>query len=87
MERKGRKNMTTILKMIFSIVKTVFTIFWKIVKHLAGPMRESCKSLWKVAKMLYKNHQEKKAAGEVLGNEVVAGAAENAAAAQEDEKA
>ena len=78
--------MTTILKMIFSIVKTVFTIFWKIVKHLAGPMRESCKSLWKVAKMLYKNHQEKKAAGvavtEGKGNEVVAGAAESTIATQ-----
>ena len=91
MERKGRKNMTTILKMIFSIVKTVFTIFWKIVKHLAGPMRESCKSLWKVGKMLYQNHQEKKAAGvavtEGKGNEVVAGAAESTIATQEDEKA
>lgn len=90
MERKGRKNMTTIMKMIFSIVKTVFTIFWKIVKHLAGPMRESCKSLWKVGKMLYQNHQEKKAAGiaasEGQGNEVVAGAAESTVATQEDEK-
>ena len=91
MERKGRKNMTTIMKMIFSIVKAVFTIFWKIVKHLAGPMRESCKSLWKVGKMLYQNHQEKKAAGiaasEGQGNEVVAGAAESTVATQEDEKA
>ncbi len=83
--------MTTILKMIFSIVKTVFTIFWKIVKHLAGPMRESCKSLWKVAKMLYKNHQEKKAAGvaasEGNGNEFVAGTTESTVSTQEDEKA
>lgn len=75
--------MTTIMKMIFSIVKTVFTIFWKIVKHLAGPMRESCKSLWKVGKMLYQNHQEKKAAG--MAENVDEGVAEKAEA--EGEKA
>ena len=51
----------TLIKMFFGVVKTLFTICWRIVKFLSGPMRDSLKGLWNLVKLLYKNHKEKKA--------------------------
>ena len=54
--------MTTIIKMIISVITMVFKIAWRIVKHLCKPMWESIKDLCKGSWELYKERKAKKAA-------------------------
>ena len=54
--------MMTFMKMIFSIVKILLTICWKIVKWLSGPMCDSLKDLGKGIKNQYKERKEMRAA-------------------------
>ena len=58
--------MTTIIKMLFSILSMVLKLFWKIIKFLSGPMRDSIKDLWKASWELYKARKAQKAAS--VGN-------------------
>ncbi len=53
--------MTTIMKMLFSIVSMVLKMTWKIVKFLSGPMMDSLKGLWKASWELYKKRKEMRA--------------------------
>ena len=50
------------MKMLFSIVGMVLKLFWKIIKFLSGPMRDSLKDLWKASWDLYKARKAQKAA-------------------------
>ena len=58
--------MTTIMKMLFGLMKMVFLICWKILKIICGPMKDSLKSLgkgiWEIIKERYKKRKEAKAA-------------------------
>lgn len=61
--------MTTIMKMLFSIVSMVLKLSWKIIKFLSGPMLHSIKDLCKASWSCYKERKEKKAANNVTSAE------------------
>ena len=54
--------MTTIIKMIVSIMSMVLKIIWRIIKFICGPMWESIKDLCKTSWKLYKERKAQKAA-------------------------
>ncbi len=58
--------MTTIMKMLFGLMKMVFLICWKILKIICGPMKDSLKGLgkgiWEIIKERYKKRKEAKTA-------------------------
>lgn len=58
--------MTTIMKMLFALMKMVFLICWKILKIICGPMKDSLvhigKGIWEIIKERYKKRKEEKAA-------------------------
>ena len=54
--------MSTIMKMLFSILSTLLKITWRIIKVLGKPMWESIKSLCKASWELYKEKKAQKAA-------------------------
>lgn len=58
--------MTTIMKMLFGLMKMVFMICWKILKIICGPMKDSLKGLgkgiWEIIKERNKKRKEEKAA-------------------------
>ena len=58
--------MTTIMKMLFGLMKMVFLICWKILKIICGPMKDSLvhigKGIWEIIKERYRKRKEEKAA-------------------------
>ena len=54
--------MSTIMKMLFSILSTLLKITWRIIKFLGKPMWESIKGLCKSSWELYKEKKAQKAA-------------------------
>lgn len=58
--------MTAIMKMLFSVMKIVFLICWKLLKILCAPMinnlKDLGKTIWKAIKESYKKRKEAKAA-------------------------
>ena len=54
--------MTTIIKMMVSIMSMMLKIAWRIIKFLCGPMWDSVKSLCKSSWELYKQKKVQKAA-------------------------
>ena len=54
--------MTTIIKMMVSIVSMVLKIAWRIIKFVCGPMWDSIKSLCKASWEFYKAKKAQKAA-------------------------
>ena len=54
--------MTTIMKMLFSVLSTLFKITWRIIKVLCKPMWDSIKSLYKASWELYKEKKSQKVA-------------------------
>lgn len=66
--------MTTIMKMLFSLMKMVFLICWKILKIICGPMKDSLahigKGIWEIIKERYNKRREEKAATAAAAKEV-----------------
>ena len=52
--------MTTIMKMLFSVLSTLLKITWRIIKVLCKPMWDSIKSLCKASWELYKEKKAQK---------------------------
>ena len=67
--------MTTIMKMLFGLMKMVFQICWKILKIICGPMKDSLKGLgkgiWEIIKERYKKRKEEKVAAAVAAKDNV----------------
>lgn len=65
--------MTTIMKMLFGLMKMVFLICWKILKIICGPMKDSLKGIgkgiWQIIKERNKKRKEEKAAAVVAVTE------------------
>ena len=65
--------MTTIMKMLFSLMKMVFLICWKILKIICGPMKDSLvhigKVIWEAIKERYNKRKEEKAAAATAAKE------------------
>ena len=54
--------MTTIIKMMISVMKMVLKIAWRIIKFVCGPMWDSIKDTSKTCWKLYKEKKAQKAA-------------------------
>ena len=65
--------MTTIMKMLFGLMKMVFLICWKILKIICGPMKDSLvhigKGIWEIIKERYRKRKEEKAAAAAAAKE------------------
>ena len=57
--------MTTIMKLLFSLMKMVFLICWKILKIICGPMMDSLKHIGKVFLEAIKERYKKRKEGEL----------------------
>lgn len=56
--------MTSIIKMMLSVLTMVLNIAWRIIKFVCGPMWDSIKSLCKASWELYKAKKAQKAASD-----------------------
>ena len=83
--------MTTIMKMLFSLMKMVFLICWKILKIICGPMKDSLvhigKGIWEIIKERYRKRKEEKAAAAAAAKEVQSAGEQPSSDVREDEAA
>lgn len=83
--------MTTIMKMLFALMKMVFLICWKILKIICGPMKDSLKGfgkgLWEIIKERYRKRKEEKAASAAAAKEAQSAGEQPSSDVREDEAA
>ena len=83
--------MTTIMKMLFGLMKMVLLICWKILKIICGPMKDSLvhigKVIWEIIKERYKKCKEERAATAAAAKEVQSAGEQPSSDVREDETA
>lgn len=83
--------MTTIMKMLFGLMKMVFLICWKILKIICGPMKDSLKGIgkgiWEIIKERHNKRKEAKAAAAAAAKEVQSTDEQPSSDVREDEAA
>ena len=83
--------MTTIMKMLFGLMKMVLLICWKILKIICGPMKDSLvhigKGIWEIIKERYRKRKEEKAAAATAAKESQNAGEQPSSDVREDEAA